>query len=116
MSVERVNESGPAEQTAPEGSIVSVVVQDADMDPAEKITSLDATWKPGDVVLDANAHILVRTDHPKWVWGYPNDGWTRTALGEPSFPDGALEDKDAPRPLTLLVRDGQAIGGRLIQE
>ncbi|EPH40866.1 hypothetical protein ABT390_36655 [Streptomyces aurantiacus] len=78
------------------------------MTDAHKITSLDATWRPGD--------IRVRSDHPKWVWGYPNEGSTRSRFGGPAVPDGGLEEHDVPRPLTLLVRDGQAVGGHLVDE
>src|ERR1044072_4536276 len=84
------------------------------MDEVHKITSLDASWKPGDVVLDAEGSIRVRSDHPKWVWDYPNTGGTRDNIGGPAIPDGALEEKDVPRPLILLVRDGRAVGGQPI--
>ncbi|MGO4630528.1 hypothetical protein AB4225_06225 [Streptomyces sp. 2RAF24] len=86
------------------------------MTDVHKITSLDSTWTPGDVVLDANGEIRVRSDHPKWVWDYPNEGGTRSAFGGPFIPNGGLEEKDVARPLTLLVRNGQAIGGRQITE
>ncbi|MFD6468700.1 hypothetical protein [Streptomyces goshikiensis] len=82
------------------------------MEEIHKITSLDATWKPGDVVLDAEGNIRVRSDHPKWVWDYPNEGSTRTVFGDPAIPEGGLEEKDVPRPLVLLVRDGQAANGQ----
>lgn len=75
------------------------------------ITSLDATWKPGDVVLDAEGNLRVRSAHPKWVWDYTSEGTTRAPDGGPAVPDGALEDRDVPRPLILLVRDGQAVTG-----
>ncbi|MCE0445389.1 hypothetical protein LT493_11355 [Streptomyces tricolor] len=50
------------------------------------------------------------------MWDYPNEGSTRDAFGRLCTPDGALEEKDVPRPLTLLIRDGQATGGQLVQE
>lgn len=86
------------------------------MDPAYKITGLDETWQPGDVVLDAEGNLRVRSDHPKWTWGYPNEGPTRDAFGAPAWPQGSLEESDVPRPLVLLVRDGRAVAGRQIQE
>ncbi|WP_406192252.1 hypothetical protein OH733_05610 [Streptomyces griseus] len=85
------------------------------MDTAHNITSLGATWKPGDVVLDANGNIRVRSEHPKWLWDYPNEGSTRH-LGQVSVPEGGLEESDVARPLILLVRDGQAVAGRQIDE
>lgn len=86
------------------------------MEKVQKITSLDAVWKPGDVVLDDAGNIRVRSNHPKWVWDYPSSGDTRSYSGGPEIPDGALEDKDAVRPLILLVRDGRAVGGTPITE
>jgi hypothetical protein len=86
------------------------------MDRVHKITSLDATWKPGDVVLDAKGDIRVRSEHPKWVWDYPNEGSTRDALGRLMVPEGGLEEKDVARPLVLLIRDGRPIGGQLVEE
>lgn len=86
------------------------------MSDAHKITSLDATWKPGDVVLDGAGEMRVRSAHPRWVWDYPNEGGTRDRTGSAAIPEGALEDADVPRPLTLLVRDGQAVGGRVLNE
>lgn len=86
------------------------------MTEAQSITSVHPIWRPGDVVLDANGDIRVRTAHPKWVWDYPNEGSTRSQFGGPFVPEGALEDSDVPRPLTLLVRDGQAVGGRVLEE
>lgn len=84
------------------------------MQQVHKITSLDDTWKPGDVVLDANGQLRVRSAHPKYTWAYPDEGDTRFAHGH--YPDGDIEDHEVPRPLTLLVRGGQAIGGRAITE
>lgn len=97
-------------------SIVSGGVQDGGMDRVHKITNLDATWKPGDVVLDAKGNIRVRSGHPKWVWDYPNEGSTRDALGRLAIPEGGLEEKDVARPLVLLIRDGRPIGGQLVEE
>lgn len=85
-------------------------------DDVHKITSLDSTWRPGDVVLDADGEIRVRSDHPRWVWDYPNEGGTRDRFTGTSVPEGALEDHDVRRPLTLLVRNGQAVSGRQITE
>ncbi|MFI5973531.1 hypothetical protein [Streptomyces sp. NPDC051452] len=87
------------------------------MEPVHKITSLDGTWKPGDVVLDAAGNLRVRSNHPKWVWDYASEGSTRDPFtGGASVPEGGLEESDVPRPLVLLVRDGQAVGGRPIEE
>ncbi|MFD4830163.1 helix-turn-helix transcriptional regulator [Streptomyces uncialis] len=66
-------------------------------------------WQPGDVVLDGAGNIRVRTDHPHWVWGYPNEGATRAPDGRPSFPSGSLSEEEVVRPLTLLVRDGRPV-------
>ncbi|MFF7966736.1 hypothetical protein ACFZC3_15390 [Streptomyces sp. NPDC007903] len=80
------------------------------------ITTLGAAWQPGDVVLDADGNIRVRSDHPKWAWDYAFEGSVRDHTGGPAVPEGALEEHDVPRPLTLLIRDGQPVGGRLIKE
>ncbi|MFF3249768.1 hypothetical protein ACFYWP_01890 [Actinacidiphila glaucinigra] len=85
------------------------------MSDVHKITSLDSTWKPGDVVLDAEGNLRVRSEHPKWVWDYPNEGSLRDRFGHLTFPEGGLEEKDVPRPLTLLVREGRPVGGRQIE-
>lgn len=84
------------------------------MTEVHKITSIDDVWQPGDIVLDANGNLRVRTTHPLYVWAYPDEGQTRFPYGH--YPEGGIEDSQVPRPLTLLVRDGQAIGGRLITE
>ncbi|WHM35706.1 hypothetical protein [Streptomyces sp. BPTC-684] len=86
------------------------------MDSIHKITSLDETWQPGDVVLDAEGILRVRSDHPKWVWDSPGEGDTRSSAGGPYVPEGGLEDSKVPRPLILLVRDGRAVAGRPIEE
>ncbi|WDM16751.1 hypothetical protein J3S85_37955 [Streptomyces lavenduligriseus] len=86
------------------------------MSDVHKITSLDAVWRPGDVVLDAAGNLRVRSTHHRYVWGYPDEGSLRDALGNLAAPDGGLEDKDVPRPLTLLIRDGVPVGGRVINE
>ncbi|GHI91716.1 hypothetical protein [Streptomyces olivaceus] len=86
------------------------------MENVHKITSLDGVWRPGDVVLDAAGNLRIRSAHPKWVWDYPDEGSLRDAFGHLRAPDGGLEDADVPRPLTLLVRDGQPVGGRVIEE
>ncbi|MET9204092.1 hypothetical protein ABZW38_02820 [Streptomyces bacillaris] len=80
------------------------------------ITSLGAIWRPGDVVLDAKGTIRVRSDDPHWVWDYPNEGNTLDAFGELVVPGGAVEEEYAVRPLTLLVRDGRAVGGTPVPE
>lgn len=50
-------------------------------------------------------------------WDYASEGSTRDRFtGGPSVPEGALEEHDVPRPLTLLVRNGHAVGGQLIEE
>ncbi|MFD3573857.1 hypothetical protein [Streptomyces sp. NPDC058644] len=82
----------------------------------QNISSLHAVWRPGDVVLDADGEIRIRSEHTKWVWDYPNEGSTRANFGGPFVPEGGLEEKDLRRPLTLLVRDGQAVAGRVIDE
>ncbi|MFI5736097.1 hypothetical protein ACIA49_38645 [Kribbella sp. NPDC051587] len=84
------------------------------MTDVHKITTLDAVWKPGDVVFDANGAIWVRSDHVKWVWSHPS-GATRDIHGQASVPDGSVEEDAAVRPLLLLVRDGQAVAGKLIE-
>ncbi|MEU3289911.1 hypothetical protein [Streptomyces longwoodensis] len=81
-----------------------------------KITNLDDTWRSGDVVLDADGNLRVRSAHPLWVWDYPDEGSTRAAQGGPQIPEGGLAEHDVKRPLTLLVRDGQAVAGRQIDE
>lgn len=63
----------------------------------------DPAWRPGDVVIDARGAIRVRSDHPHWVWGYPDEG-------EPGqIPEGSLAEDEVQRPLTLLVRDGKPL-------
>lgn len=69
----------------------------------------ETTWEPGDVVLDAAGNIRVRTDHPRWPWGYPNEGQTRMPDGSPSWPSGSLAEEEVQRPLVLLVRHGRAV-------
>jgi hypothetical protein len=81
-----------------------------------KVTGPEAAWRPGDVVLDADGNIRVRSTNPEWPWDYPNEGLTRARLGGPSVPDGGLEERQVPRPLILLVRGGQAVGGRQVEE
>jgi hypothetical protein len=81
-----------------------------------KITSLDATWQPGDVVLDAEGNLRIRSTHPQYVWDYPNEGSLRDRFGNLMLPDGGVEESDVARPLTLLVRNGQPVGGLLIEE
>ncbi|MCY0947168.1 hypothetical protein [Streptomyces antarcticus] len=86
------------------------------MDRVHKITSLGGAWKPGDVVLTADGELRIRaTNNPIYPWGYPNEGSLRSEFGEPHF-EGALREEDVARPLTLLVRDGIAVGGRLVEE
>ncbi|MBJ7902799.1 hypothetical protein IF655_05750 [Streptomyces sp. DSM 110735] len=81
------------------------------------ITTLHPIWKPGDVVLDAEGALRVRaTDNVAYPWGYPDEGGLRDKFGDLSRHDGGLRDEDLRRPLILLVRDGQPIGGRLIEE
>ncbi|MFB8407506.1 hypothetical protein [Streptomyces sp. NPDC055912] len=77
-----------------------------------KITSLDETWQPGDVVLAADGTLRVRPAHVRWVWDDPGSGSTPSADGGPHVP----EDHEVPRPLILLVRNGQSVGGRAIAE
>ncbi|MGW3390507.1 hypothetical protein [Streptomyces cinereoruber] len=79
------------------------------------VTRLDAVWKHGDVVLDAEGNIRVRSDHPQWVWDTPGSEHTRNGYGGAYAPSGGLEEEDVVRPLILLVRDGQAVGGRAIE-
>lgn len=86
------------------------------MTDVHKITSLDATWKPGDVVLDAEGNLLVRSAHPHWVWDYPSEAGLRDHFGNLSIPEGAVEEGYAVRPLILLVREGRAVAGREIAE
>jgi hypothetical protein len=86
------------------------------MSDVHKVTSLDATWQPGDVVLDAAGNLRVRSKHPKWVWDYPGEGDTHDSFGGTAVPEGGLEERDVPRPLTLLVRNGVPVGGQLINE
>jgi hypothetical protein len=81
-----------------------------------KITSMDDTWKPGDLVLDAKGDLWVRSEHPKWVWDYPGDAGLRDAEGRLYFPEGAVEEDYPARPLTLLVREGSPVVGFQISE
>ncbi|WP_411121461.1 hypothetical protein [Streptomyces sp. x-19] len=86
------------------------------MEDVHKITNLDDTWQPGDVVLDAEGTLRVRSAHPKWVWDSPGEGETRSNVGGPAVPEGGQEDHEVPRPLILLVRNGQAVAGRAIEQ
>lgn len=86
------------------------------MTEVHKITSLDSDWQPGDVVLDAEGNLRVRSAHVRWVWDSPGEGSTRAFQGGPEIPEGGLEEKDVPRPLVLLVRNGQAVAGPQIEE
>lgn len=70
-------------------------------------------WQPGDWVLDAAGAVWVRSKDPRWVWGYASENaWTRHPHpGSPrvvEIPSGSVEEYDAVRPLTLLIRDGRA--------
>ncbi|WP_143204965.1 hypothetical protein [Streptomyces sp. CB02009] len=85
------------------------------MNPIHKITSLDEAWNPGDIAFDADGNLRVRSDNPNWAWDYPNEGHTRDQYGTPHVPTGGIEDKDVSRPLILLVRNGQAVGGRQLK-
>jgi hypothetical protein len=70
----------------------------------------ETSWEPGDVVLDAKGRIRVRSSHPHWVWGYPNEG----ERGQ--IPEGSLAEDEVERPLVLLVRDGHAINSVIAQQ
>lgn len=86
------------------------------MDKPQNISSLHATWRPGDVVLDADGRIRVRSAHVKWVWDSPGEGDTRSQFGGAYVPEGGLEELEPIRPLTLLVREGQAVAGHIAKE
>jgi hypothetical protein len=98
------------------GPAVSTDGQDGAMEKVHKITTLDDTWQPGDVVLDDDGQLWVRSDNPQWVWDHPLEGATRNTYGGPEVPEGGYEEADAKRPLVLLVRGGRAVGGRAIEE
>lgn len=67
------------------------------------------TWQPGDVVLDTTGAIRVRSDHPHWVWGYPDEGF-------PGYvPSGSLAEAEVEYPLTLIVRDRRAVHTVIVQ-
>ncbi|MEV0256394.1 hypothetical protein AB0H82_19290 [Streptomyces sp. NPDC050732] len=82
----------------------------------QNISSLHPVWRPGDVVLDADGNLRVRTEHTRWPWDYPNEGGTRSQFGGASVPEGGLEELEPIRPLTLLVREGHAVGGHVAKE
>lgn len=103
----RTDRSDPEATPALEGAVV---------EPVYKITSVDDVWRPGDWVLDAAGNVRVRSEHPQWVWGYPNEGVTRTHDGLPYAPEGSLEEGEVVRPLILLVRNGEVVGGRAVEE
>lgn len=69
-------------------------------------------WQTGDLVLAADGHLWIRAypeDTAKgWPWGHSTE-----TIGASS---GAVEENHPARPLTLLVRDGQAVGGTVVAE
>ncbi|MCX4750962.1 hypothetical protein OG455_41510 [Kitasatospora sp. NBC_01287] len=69
-------------------------------------------WQPGDLVLAADGHL--------WVRAYPEDvekGWPWAHSAETvGAGSGAVEEDYPVRPLTLLVRDGRAVGGTVVAE
>jgi len=79
-------------------------------EPATTNTPAVTGWEPGDVVLDATGAIRVRSRHPVWVWGYPDEG----ERGQ--IPEGALAEDDVRPPLTLIVRDGKAVHSVTVTE
>ncbi|CDR15074.1 hypothetical protein [Streptomyces iranensis] len=85
------------------------------MSEAHTITSLGATWQPGDVVLTSKGELRVRaSNNPVFPWGDPSQIlWG--GFGETHF-EGGYADEDTDRPLTLLVRNGVPVGGLVINE
>ncbi|MFJ7785748.1 hypothetical protein ACIQY8_24200 [Streptomyces albidoflavus] len=75
-----------------------------------------SVWRPGDVVLDAEGNLRVRSDSVHWPWASPDDGETRKLAGGAYVPDGEMGELDPIRPLKLLVRDGYAVAGHVFSE
>ncbi|MEV6684461.1 hypothetical protein AB0N28_03800 [Streptomyces sp. NPDC051130] len=74
------------------------------------IHSFEAVWQPGDVVLTGDSCLYVRASrNAMYPWGDANQHLD-------DHIEGGLSDEQLVRPLTLLVRHGQAIGGVLINE
>jgi hypothetical protein len=69
-------------------------------------------WQTGDLVLAADGHLWVRANPEDAAKGWP---WGHSAetVGATS---GAVEEDYPQRPLSLLVRDGQAVGGTVVTE
>jgi hypothetical protein len=67
-------------------------------------------WQPGDVILSADGHLYVRVSEEltvggMWPW---HEGVSEVT---PGTYEGSTADADLKHPVTLLVRDGQPLGG-----
>jgi hypothetical protein len=72
-------------------------------------------WRPGDVILAADGHLYIRareelTVGGMWPW---HEGISDAAS---STYEGGTADADLKRPVTLLIRDGQPLGGVTVDE
>lgn len=72
-------------------------------DQMERLPDLEPEWRPGDVVRAADGGTYARETH-----ACRGDVWFR--LGLDYAADPITWDKDVPRPLTPLVRDGKPWG------
>ncbi|MGN9786943.1 hypothetical protein ACTMTF_36355 [Nonomuraea sp. ZG12] len=69
-------------------------------------------WQPGDLVIDIRGRMFVRASGEDEgfgrPWGYPRHD-TLDMSGRPVVPEGAVEEHEPIRPLTLLVRHGRPL-------
>ncbi|MEG8180243.1 hypothetical protein GZH49_17140 [Nocardia terpenica] len=64
-------------------------------------------WQYGDVVLDANGRVWSRASPGDVARGWP---WSYGVMdGDPYAAEDSVEEGTPARPLTLLVRSGQAV-------
>lgn len=80
------------------------------------ITAVHPIWRPGDVVLDGNSNVRVRSDNPRRPWGYPGEGDTLDRFGNPYGGEGGLDEEDVPCPRRLLVRAGKIPDSPVVEE
>lgn len=72
-------------------------------------------WQPGDVILAADGHLYVRareelTVGGTWPW---HDGLKEVTS---AAYEGGTADADVKRPVTLLIRGGQPLGGVAVDD
>ena len=73
-------------------------------------------WQTGDLILSADRKLWVRADTESvaqgWPWRNPPEQWDMSRAGG----EGSVSEEQIQRPVTLLVRGGEAIGGVVIDD